>query len=169
MRVLDGRAQYERCVSLCVEFNCVMRLFKHRKIPEVQSVRHKKPSQADSRPPYGVPFRRLAPPSFPGYQLDRQIVDRGRRLYRAPHAVETQQHRRWTITLDDVRLQINAFRMPQFHFGRQRNPKLKSTDTIGIAEVTAVPYRTMKEFSDRPGTLGLMMGRGLSVSSGAAT
>jgi hypothetical protein len=38
-----------------------------------------------------------------------------------------------------------------------------------IAEVTAVPYRTKKEFSDRPGTLGLMMGRGLSVSSGSAT
>jgi hypothetical protein len=38
-----------------------------------------------------------------------------------------------------------------------------------IAEVTAVPYRTMKEFSDRPGTLGLMMGRGLSVSLGSAT
>lgn len=37
-----------------------------------------------------------------------------------------------------------------------------------IAEVTAVPYRTMREFSDRPGTLGLMMGRGLSVSSGSA-
>jgi hypothetical protein len=38
-----------------------------------------------------------------------------------------------------------------------------------IAEVTAVPYRTMREFSDRPGTLGLMMGRGLSVSLGTAT
>lgn len=38
-----------------------------------------------------------------------------------------------------------------------------------IAEVTGVPYRTMKEFSDRPGTLGLMMGRGLSVSLGTAT
>lgn len=37
-----------------------------------------------------------------------------------------------------------------------------------IAEVTAVPYRTMKEFSDRPGILGLMMGRGLSISSGSA-
>jgi len=32
-----------------------------------------------------------------------------------------------------------------------------------VAEVTEVPYRTMKEFSDRPGTLGLMMGRGLAV------
>jgi hypothetical protein len=38
-----------------------------------------------------------------------------------------------------------------------------------IADVTAVPYRTMREFSDRPGILGLMMGRGLSVSLGSAT
>jgi hypothetical protein len=37
-----------------------------------------------------------------------------------------------------------------------------------IAEVTAVPYRTMKEFSDRPGILGLMMARGLSISAGSA-
>jgi hypothetical protein len=37
-----------------------------------------------------------------------------------------------------------------------------------IAGATAVPYRTMKEFSDRPGELGLMMGRGLSVSQSAA-
>ncbi len=32
-----------------------------------------------------------------------------------------------------------------------------------IAEVTEIPYRTMKEHADRPGTLGLMMGRGISV------
>ena len=37
-----------------------------------------------------------------------------------------------------------------------------------IADVTAVPYRIMREFSDRPGELGLMMGRGLSISSGKA-
>jgi hypothetical protein len=37
-----------------------------------------------------------------------------------------------------------------------------------IAEVTAVPYRTMKEYSDRPGTLGLMMGRELSIRLGTA-
>jgi hypothetical protein len=37
-----------------------------------------------------------------------------------------------------------------------------------IAEVSAVPYRTMKEFSDQPGTLALMMGRGLSVKLGSA-
>jgi len=33
-----------------------------------------------------------------------------------------------------------------------------------IAEVTAVPYRTMKEYSDRPGELGLMMAKGLARS-----
>lgn len=38
-----------------------------------------------------------------------------------------------------------------------------------IAEVTAIPYRTMKEYSDQPGTLGLMMGRGLAISLGHAT
>ncbi len=37
-----------------------------------------------------------------------------------------------------------------------------------IAEVTGVPYRSMKEFSDNPGTLGLMMGRGLAASVEAA-
>ncbi len=38
-----------------------------------------------------------------------------------------------------------------------------------IAEVTEVPYRTMRQFSDQPSTLGLMMGRGLSVRLGSAT
>jgi hypothetical protein len=38
-----------------------------------------------------------------------------------------------------------------------------------IAEVSGVPYRTMKEFSDRPGELGLMMARGLSIRSGTAS
>lgn len=31
-----------------------------------------------------------------------------------------------------------------------------------IAEITAVPYRTMREYSDRPGELGLLMGKGLA-------
>jgi hypothetical protein len=37
-----------------------------------------------------------------------------------------------------------------------------------IAAITGVPYRTMKEYSDRPGELGLMMGRGLAISQDAA-
>jgi hypothetical protein len=28
------------------------------------------------------------------------------------------------------------------------------------AEITAVPYRMMREYSDRPGELGLLMGKG---------
>jgi hypothetical protein len=36
-----------------------------------------------------------------------------------------------------------------------------------IAEVTKVPYRTMREYSDRPGELGLMMGKGLADSQKA--
>ena len=33
-----------------------------------------------------------------------------------------------------------------------------------IAEITAVPYRAMREYSDRPGELGLLMGKGLADS-----
>jgi hypothetical protein len=36
-----------------------------------------------------------------------------------------------------------------------------------IAEITAVPYRTMREYSDRPGELGLLMGKGLADSQKA--
>ena len=31
-----------------------------------------------------------------------------------------------------------------------------------ITEITAIPYRTMREYSDRPGELGLLMGKGLA-------
>ena len=37
----------------------------------------------------------------------------------------------------------------------------------GVAEITAVPYRTMRQYSDRPGELGLLMGKGLADRSGA--
>ena len=37
-----------------------------------------------------------------------------------------------------------------------------------IAAVTAIPYRTMKQFSDQSGELGLMMARGLSISTAKA-
>ena len=33
-----------------------------------------------------------------------------------------------------------------------------------VAAITAVPYRTMQEYSDRPGELGLLMGKGLADS-----
>lgn len=57
----------------------------------------------------------------------------------------------------------------------ERRPKAGRFSTLDvaqklnfIAEVTAVPYRTMKQFSDQPGTLGLMMARELSIRSGTA-
>ena len=37
-----------------------------------------------------------------------------------------------------------------------------------IAAVSGIPYRTMKQFSDRSGELGLMMAKGLAVSAGTA-
>ncbi len=33
-----------------------------------------------------------------------------------------------------------------------------------ITEITAIPYRVMREYSDRPGELGLLMGKGLADS-----
>ena len=35
-----------------------------------------------------------------------------------------------------------------------------------ISEITGVPYRTMREYSDRPGELGLLMGKGLADKGG---
>ena len=46
--------------------------------------------------------------------------------------------------------------------------KFSALDTAAklnvIAEITAVPYRTMQRYSDRPGELSLLMGKGLADS-----
>ena len=51
---------------------------------------------------------------------------------------------------------------------RPRAGKFNALDVAGklnvIAEITAVPYRTMRQYSDRPGELGLLMGKGLADS-----
>jgi hypothetical protein len=51
----------------------------------------------------------------------------------------------------------------------ERRPKAGRFSALGtaeklnlIADVTGVPYRTMREHRDRPGELGLMMGKGLA-------
>ncbi len=53
-------------------------------------------------------------------------------------------------------------------FERRTGRKFSTLDVAAklnfIADVTAVPYRTMKEYSDRPGMLRLMMGKGLADS-----
>ena len=53
----------------------------------------------------------------------------------------------------------------------ERRPKAAKFSTLDVAEklnvlaeTTAVPYRTMREYSDRPGELGLLMGKGLADS-----
>lgn len=52
---------------------------------------------------------------------------------------------------------------------RPRGGKFSALDVAAklnvIAEITAVPYRTMREYSDRPGELGLLMGKGRADSS----
>jgi hypothetical protein len=54
---------------------------------------------------------------------------------------------------------------------RPRAGKFSALDVAGklnvIAEITAVPYRTMREYSGRPGELGLLMGKGLADSQRA--
>ena len=56
----------------------------------------------------------------------------------------------------------------------ERRPRVGKFSALGvaeklnvIAEITAVPYRTMREYSDRPGELGLLMGKGLADSQKA--
>ena len=53
----------------------------------------------------------------------------------------------------------------------ERRPGARAFTALGaaeklnvITEVTAVPYRIMREYSDRPGELGLLMGKGLADS-----
>lgn len=51
---------------------------------------------------------------------------------------------------------------------RVKAGKFGALDVAGklnvIEEITDVPYRTMREYSDRPGELGLLMGKGLADS-----
>jgi hypothetical protein len=51
---------------------------------------------------------------------------------------------------------------------RPKAGKFSALDTAGklnaITEITAIPYRTMRQYSDRPGELGLLMGKGLADS-----
>lgn len=50
--------------------------------------------------------------------------------------------------------------------------KFSALDVAGklnvIADITAVPFRIMREYSDRPGELGLMMGKGIADRRGTA-
>jgi hypothetical protein len=52
--------------------------------------------------------------------------------------------------------------------GAGRFSALDVADKLNVVTaITAVPYRTMQQYSDRPGELGLLMGKGLADSSKA--
>ncbi len=79
----------------------------------------------------------------------------------------TPEHRRVLETVPKRTLQAIAALF-------EKNPRAGRFSALGVAakinyitDVTGVPYRTMKEYSDRPGEMGLLMGRGLSVRAGA--
>ncbi len=48
--------------------------------------------------------------------------------------------------------------------------KFSALDLAGklnvVAEITAVPYHTMRQYTDRSGELGLLMGKGLADNRG---
>jgi len=50
--------------------------------------------------------------------------------------------------------------------------RFSALDTAGklnvIVEISGVPYRTMRDYSDRPGELGLLMGKGIADHGKAA-
>ncbi len=52
---------------------------------------------------------------------------------------------------------------------RPKAGKFSALDVAGklnvIADITAIPYRTMREYIGRPGEFGLLMGKGLADSS----
>jgi hypothetical protein len=54
------------------------------------------------------------------------------------------------------------------HESKSGAARFSSLDVAGklnvIEKITAVPYRTLREYSDRPGELGLLMGKGLADS-----
>ena len=79
----------------------------------------------------------------------------------------TAEHRRVLAVIPQRTLQSVA-RLFESRPGAGRFSALDVAQKLNfIAEVTEVPYRTMKQHSDHPGELGLMMGRGLAARSGS--
>jgi len=77
----------------------------------------------------------------------------------------TPEHERVLATVPPRTLQAIAALFER----RPKSAKFSALDTAGklnvIAEITAVPYRTMREHLGRPGELSLLMGKGLADSS----
>lgn len=98
---------------------------------------------------------------------------RGQTVRSAAYVVPNRTLKAGDITAEHVRvLNIVPTRTVQAVAGvfesRPGGRKFSALDVAEklnvIAEITAVPYRTMREYSDRPGELGLRMGKGLADS-----
>lgn len=96
----------------------------------------------------------------------------GRETYVMPHRTLTAAD----ITPEHVRvLGLIPVRTVQavaaLYERRPKAGRFSALDVAGklnlIAQVTAVPYRTMREYRDRPGELGMLMGKGLADSQKA--
>jgi hypothetical protein len=76
----------------------------------------------------------------------------------------TQEHMR-VLGIVPVRVLQGVASVYERRAGAGKFSALDAAEKLNvIAEVTAVPYRTMREYSDRPGELGLLMGKGLADS-----
>jgi hypothetical protein len=109
------------------------------------------------------------PPSGPGATLKDGRAVTGSRGYVMPSRTLTSgditpEHARVLGVVPVRTLQAVA----ALYERRPGAGKFSALDVAGkltvIAEITAVPYRMMREYSDRPGELGLLMGKGLAES-----
>ncbi|HTC11801.1 MAG TPA: hypothetical protein VK726_23805 [Acetobacteraceae bacterium] len=110
----------------------------------------------------------------PGAQASgAKLKDRGEANRSAAYVVPSRTLTSGDITPEHVRvLGIVPVRTLQaiaaLFERRPRAGKFSALDVAEklnvIAEITAVPYRAMREYSDRPGELGLLMGKGLADS-----
>lgn len=100
-----------------------------------------------------------APPAKPGYVMPN------RRLIAADI---TPEHVKVLGIIPQRTLQAVA----ALHEWRPGGGKFSALDVARklnlIAEITGVPYRTMRDYSDRPGELGLLMGKGIADAQRAA-
>jgi hypothetical protein len=108
---------------------------------------------ASARPAEGAAQGQSAPPGKPGYVMPNRTLIA---------ADITPEHSQVLSILPVRTLQAVA----ALHDRQPGARKFSSLDVAGklnaVAAITEVPYRTMREYRDRPGELGLLMGKGIA-------
>jgi len=117
-------------------------------------------SDLSATPPPGTPTPGAAPREGRSAVFEAQVYTMVNRTLTA--ADITPEHERVLAIIPVRTVQAVAALF-------ERRPKAGRFSALGVAEklnliadVTGVPYRTMREYRDRPGELGLMMGKGLA-------